>query len=353
MLRFPFEVGFAEVRADLDHYVALVIASLESDFLTLPRGSGFVDYPPFESGYEALKRATSGFTEVTPATVLPAVLQTPIALIVLRAMLGVTPPEWAYVATVRTRVDVPQGFARGLDRRVRLHPLQALPGTPATRGRVGALVQAACELLEAGAPQVPPDRIHRLDKLDTKEGLVSLRAAAGLGTAYPRLLYERFLGRPFAGHKDSVSDLIGGDLESRIEAALSGAGIRYRKTRRAERVPGFDQAPDFIIPDESDPRVVIEAKIAEDDGTARDKVTRIMNLATQSEKRYDVVACIGGRGFGIRREDVRRLLEATQGKLFTLKQLDKLVEFTRLRDFRTVEPPAPTPPSAGPETGTG
>jgi len=29
------------------------------------------------------------------------------------------------------------------------------------------------------------------------------------------------------------------------------------KTKRAERVPGFDQAPDFIIPSEYNPQVVI------------------------------------------------------------------------------------------------
>jgi len=35
------------------------------------------------------------------------------------------------------------------------------------------------------------------------------------------LLYERFLGRPFAGHRDSVSELVGDSLESVIEDVLS------------------------------------------------------------------------------------------------------------------------------------
>lgn len=60
------------------------------------------------------------------------------------------------------------------------------------------------------------------------------------------LLYERFLGRPpFAGHRDSVSDLIGDSLESAIEDVLTKAGISFRKTKRAERIEGFDQVPDF------------------------------------------------------------------------------------------------------------
>src|SRR5439155_3643925 len=132
-------------------------------------------------------------------------------------------------------------------------------------------------LLTEGAPAVPTDKVHRLDKSDTKGGLGSIQSAAKLGIPYPMLLYERFLGRPFAGHKDAVSELIGDILEVRIEETLSNAGISFRKTKRAERVSGFDQAPDFIVPDEFNPQVVIEAKIAEDDGTGRDKVTRVQH----------------------------------------------------------------------------
>ncbi len=36
---------------------------------------------------------------------------------------------------------------------------------------------------------------------------------------------------------------------------------------------------------------------------------------------------------GVRREDMRKLLLATRGKVFTLKTLDRLVECSRLREF--------------------
>src|SRR5438046_5425395 len=138
---------------------------------------------------------------------------------------------------------------------------------------------------------------------------------AGIGVPYAMLLYERFLGRPFAGHRDSISELIGDSMENVIESVLSEAGISYRKTKRAERIPGFDQAPDFIVPSEFNPHVVIEAKITEDDGTARDKITRIQHLSELSlagqppgQPRFEVIACIGGRGFKVRREDMKKLL---------------------------------------------
>jgi hypothetical protein len=72
-----------------------------------------------------------------------------------------------------------------------------------------------------------------------------------------------------------LAEMVGDVVESAIEDVLSKAGVSYRKTKRAERIAGFDQAPDFIIPDEFNPAVIIEAKLTEDDGTARDKVARV------------------------------------------------------------------------------
>jgi hypothetical protein len=111
---------------------------------------------------------------------------------------------------------------------------------------------------------------------------VGIRAFADLGAPYSVLLYERFLGRPVAGHRDSISELVGDVVENAIEDVLTNAGISYRKTKRAERLPGFDQAPDFVVPNEINPQVVIEAKLTEDDGTARDKVTHVQHLGALS-----------------------------------------------------------------------
>jgi hypothetical protein len=342
MATFSFEVPFDQVQASIDEYVSAIFSSLESEFLILPKGQGFIEYAVFEMGYEALKRATSGFTDITSPLLFDVVSESSISLIVLRTILGFTPSEWAYIATQRTGVEVTQGFARNLDRQIRMAPHRPLPRATVSVMRIKALIDIACQLLSEGSPYVEAGKIHRLDKADTKMGSDSLRTIAGIGVPYAMLLYERFLGRPFAGHRDSVSELVGDSLESAIEDVLSDAGISYRKTKRAERIPGFDQAPDFVSPSEFNPQVGIEAKITEDDGTARDKVTRVQHLGALSligqplsQPKFEVVACIGGRGFGVRREDMKKLLYATRGKVFTLRTLDKLIECSRLRDFRT------------------
>lgn len=343
-MRFPFEASVADIEANLDKYVDAVFDCLKSEFLVMPKGEGFVEFETFDSAYEALKRATRNFTEVRPDTVEPVVLSQPVSLIVLRCMLGFTPPEWAYYASEQTGVEIPQGAARAIDRRIRMSPKKALSGVKDdTRKRIQALVCTACQALGSGAPDGPSKTLHRLDQADTRDGLTSVQSLAGLGAPYSVLLYERLLGRPFAAHRDSVSELVGDIVENAIEDVLAREGISYRKTKRAEQVSGFDQVPDFFVPNEFNPSVVIEAKLTEDDGTARDKVTRVQHLEALSVQRqgqgkpsFEVVACIAGRGFKVRREDMKKLLRATQGKVFTLQNMKQLVANTRLAHFRTL-----------------
>ncbi len=147
-MSFPFEVGFDELQSDLDTYVDAVFGCLESEFLVMPKGEGFVEFPVFESGYEALKRGTGGFRTVTLDAILPVILETPIALVVLRCMLGFTPPEWAYYASRHTGVELTQGAARTIDRNIRMEPCAPLPMKGSvTERRICALITAACHAL--------------------------------------------------------------------------------------------------------------------------------------------------------------------------------------------------------------
>lgn len=341
-MRYPFNADPEDLRSNLDEYVTAIFGTLESEFLALPRGEGFVDYPTFAEAYEVLKRTTHGFTDVTRESLLNAVRFSPLSLVVIRTILGFTPPEWAYVANQRSAEGISQGWVRGLDRVVRKEPTKPLGGQRLASPKLEALLGTAADLLTTPPLLKKVDLIHRLDKADTRQGLLSLQNTAQLGVPYAMLLYERLLGRPFAGHRDSVSELVGDGLEELIETTLTRAGITFRKTKRAEKIPGFDQAPDFIIPDEFAPRVIIEAKITEDDGTARDKVSRILRLVSMAEERkrqgdvtFEVVACLAGRGFGVRREDMRQLLVATRGKVFTPNTMHYLVECTQLAAFKS------------------
>jgi hypothetical protein len=339
---YPFKSSFEEIKRNPDLFVDAIFSSLESEFLVMPKGVGFIEYPIFERGYEVLKSSTAAFSEFKLERIFPFIESQPISFIVLRTMLGFTPPEWGYVTTQRADLKIPQGFVRSLDRRIRMSPDKPMKLSGISKKRVEALLETAFQMLSASVPEVEKDQLHRLDKADTKQGIESIENLSAMGAPYAILLYERFLGRPFAGHRDSVSELVGDSLESAIEDILAKAGISFRKTKRAERIEGFDQSPDFIIPSEFNPQIIIEAKITEDDGTARDKVTRIQHLGELSvagrpknKPKYEVIACIGGRGFGVRREDMKKMILSTRGKVFTIKTLGSMIDNTRLHEFRT------------------
>jgi len=361
-LQRPFELTPEELSEKLEEMVDVTFSDLVSEFLLMPMGSGFIRYSDFRDAYEVLKRCSKAFEDFSAVAVHEAIHENCRVVGVLRAILGMTAPEWAELARSEVDSDVTQNAARSLDRRCREDPQyvheclrkfedrikranirgHTPPERPKTIERLDALVNVAVHYITRGAPDDQEGVIHRLAKFDTKGGLDSLRYASNESVPYAVLLYERYLGRPFAAHRDAVSELVGEVMENAIEERLRLAGVSYRKTGRAERIPGFGQAPDFCIPDEVSPAVIIEAKITSDDGTARDKVARIKELETQRNEhvaaghpRYEVVACIDGRGFRQRREDMRQLLLRLEGKVFATATLDHLISHTRIREFVT------------------
>lgn len=143
----PFEARPEEIESNLDHFVDMVFASLASGFMVMPRGSGFVDYATFEQGYEVVKRNTQAFSDVSATSLLSAVMEMQVSLIVIRTILGFTPPEWAYITTQTQGAEVSQSFARSLDRKVRVNPLQPLKNSERITLRVNAMLAAAAQFM--------------------------------------------------------------------------------------------------------------------------------------------------------------------------------------------------------------
>lgn len=342
--RHPFEATREQLVKDIEGYVDIFIAGLQSFFVVMPKGTGFVEYERFSRAYERLREKTSGFETLSEQVALDAIAEDPLVLVVLRTMTGLTPPELAHLARAETGSTVDQSAARRIDKRARDGNDLLVKVSDGTRQQVKGLVAMAVRLVTGGARPVGPGTIHRLDKVDTREGLAGAQRLAADGVPYQALLYERFLGRPFATHRDAVSEMVGEVLENAVEGELRARRIPFHKAAVAERFEDMDQAPDFLVPDEMKPFVVIEAKLAEDDGTARDKVTRVQHLAEIRERRlrggsygFDVIACVDGRGFGIRREDVKKLILATGGKLFSLSTIERLIDNTSLKDFEAAD----------------
>lgn len=223
MILRPYEVDPTDIPTHLGELVQATFDDLTSQFMLLPQGTSFLEYPDFRAGYEALRQHTNGFTMLDVDRCWRAVRQNAVAGIVLRTIVGVTPPEWQDLAKEETEEQFPNHWARGLDKNMKTNPAYFTTrggSSDLTVGRVTALFRAACNVLLEGASDTQDGMIHRLDKIDTKEGLDSIRYVAEQHVPYAVLLYERYLGRPFASHRDGVSELVGDVMENAIEDLL-------------------------------------------------------------------------------------------------------------------------------------
>lgn len=113
-----FELPYEKIESNIECYIDEVFSTLKSGFMTLPKGEGFIEYAAFEDGYELLKKTTRSFTALNEESMAELIFQYPITFIVLRAILGFTPSEWAEVATTQQGMEITQGFARNLDRKL-------------------------------------------------------------------------------------------------------------------------------------------------------------------------------------------------------------------------------------------
>lgn len=236
--RRPFEVDPTFLREHLDERVPVTVSDLVSEFLLLPKGAGFVEYADFRDALAVLQRHTRNFSVFSAETVGAAIRENSRVFAVLRAILGMTPPEWADLASLEVGAAVGQGPARTLDRKcradagyvgrverryyLRQHEKRtAQSKEPVARPKmleyIDALVAVAVDHITRGAPPDAEGLVHRLTKFDTQHGLGSVRHAANEGVPYAMLLYERYLGRPFASHRDAVSELVGEIMENAVE----------------------------------------------------------------------------------------------------------------------------------------
>lgn len=169
-MKYPFEAPFDEIELNPDQFIDCIYSCLQSQFLVMPKGEGFIEYPTFEDGYELLKRITEGFRKFSEEDIVNIIIDSPICFIVLRSILGLSPPEWAYISALRTGIKIDQTFARNLDRRIRMNPMNPLGRGKTRQERLNAMISTACQILREGAPFAGDKNLHRFNKADTCNG---------------------------------------------------------------------------------------------------------------------------------------------------------------------------------------
>jgi hypothetical protein len=154
------------------------------------------------------------------------------------------------------------------------------------------------------------------------------------GVAYSALLYQRYIGSVFGQAINASSSLKADLLEGPVERLLRERGVPYYRVGTREKVPGWEQAPDFFIPNKEEPKVVIEAKVAEDGGTARDKASRIERLSRAAYARnITLISVVDGLGFYRINDVLAPILGNSKGLVYTYKNLPEILQIPALRAF--------------------
>lgn len=305
-----------------------------------------VDQDAFVAAYDALAGATGNFTAVDRDTLATALVEYPASLIALRMVVGLTQNELAVAAKLVEPDATISGSA------IKTFERSAPGGT--TNARRRALVELVATTINAAmrrdiltVPDEAAANFHsKLDRDDTAEGWTSVHDAAAVGVPYSALLYQRYVGGAWRQVQDAYSEIKGDNvLEIPLERLLQDERVPYWRTpggasgaAETARRFGLSPGPDFVIPDDQ-PAVIIESKVAEDGGTARDKASRIKNLADTGHRAGLVVcAVVDGKGWSERPGALVDVVIATSGRTYTLSTLAQLLDLPEINGLRGTAP---------------
>ena len=283
------------------------------------------DESDFDSAYECLAEHTRNFVDVSQGNLIRALTENPLALAPLRMILGLTYNElsWAMKLTrpgTTTSGTTLRNFERGPK------PERITARRSEMMERIAGTADAAMDRAILQIPESASRYFHsKLDKRDTSDGWHSVEAAAG-GVPYSALLYQRYVGGVWRQIQDAYSEVKGDKLlEQPIADLFDANGVSYYRSgtgatgaTETERKFGLSPGPDFVLPEDS-PTVIIESKVAEDGGTARDKAARVKNAAEAAKDRGLLpCAVVDGKGWSERPKALLDVVIATDGRTYSL-----------------------------------
>jgi hypothetical protein len=285
------------------------------------------DHGSFREIYEKVLERTEGFSRVDDGNVAEILVDYPPSLLVFRSIAALSLDELSLL------LRETQGFALSKDQMREFELGRAVGKADVQRWHEasGPLAKILCDAIGGDLLELPhtaPKTLFRgrKDKTDTRAGWGSVRVTAEHGVPYWELLYQRYVGGFFRQAMDASSSIKGDILEVAVVQLLSNNHIPFYRTRPREKIPSWEQAPDFLLPNRENPTVALEAKLAEDGGTARDKAARVERFCLEARKKGVLpIAVIDGKGFYRLNDVTAPILKNTRGETYTLKTLERLL----------------------------
>lgn len=286
----------------------------------------------FRTVFAEVSRLTHGFSQTSPEKIAEVLKDFPPSLLVFRLVAALTLDEISILLSVQRGIEISKDLMRDLEmgRTVGDRPRQrwveiADPLGEVLASAVGGDLLALPEILNSTEFKT------RKQRPDTINGWQSVKHMANRGVEYWVLLYQRYVGGFFRQAMDASSSIKGDILEGALTRLFAEHRIPFYRTKPREKLPNWEQAPDFLLPDEKKPSLVVEAKLAEDGGTARDKAARIERLCREAKSKGIVpIAVIDGKGFYRINDVTAPILRNTEGETYTLKTIERILDLPEI-----------------------
>lgn len=290
----------------------------------------FYEAPYFRAAYVAAATATSDFTVFDETTLSTTITDDPRTLLVFRTILGLAKAEFAQATVLVAEAAERAGVsARKIDSMER-------NGATATPAQATTIAQTLTQIMDGSLFGDPGGGLRsKQAKFDTENGWSSASNLATTGVPYADFLHQRHYGGAYRQVLDATSTKRGNLIEDAVEQLFLSAGVPYIRTGahdQAEIARRFElqvqPAPDFVIFDDSGSlRGILECKLVNDGGTARDKALRFERLRGESIRLGGIplFAVLSGMGWTRVNDTLGPVVRDTEGRVFTLATLGEIL----------------------------
>jgi len=307
----------------------LYVPHLAPDYAYVP-SDDFYELPHFRDAYEKASATTSGFRDVSVSRLAAVIQAEPTVLLPLRVITGLNRGEFA--ASTKLVADALQ-----------LKPLSAAKvdsmertGTVTSAQQARVAAETIDQIMQGTLFGSPPGHFKsKQDKPDTVNGWATVQDLAANGVPYGVFLHQRHYGGAFGQLLNATSEQRGDLVEDAVEALFVSNGILFIRTgsqNQGEIAARFGvtvlPAPDFVVYDESDNlRAMLECKVTNDGGTARDKALRFERLHGESVRLGGIplFAVLGGLGWTRVNDTLGPVIGYCDGRVFSISNLSEML----------------------------
>ncbi|MGH3872447.1 MAG: hypothetical protein ACRDSR_13240 [Pseudonocardiaceae bacterium] len=290
----------------------------------------FYERPYFAEVYAVVDEATDGFTRIDEAHLARVVQEDPRTLLVLRTILGLTKDEFAHSTAI-----VAEMLAVTKVTGTKVGTVEK-DGTPLSDDQARLVAATIVRVMDGSLFGAPGGELRaKQHKLDTRAGWGSVESLHRNGLSYVDLLHQRHYGGAYRQVTDGTSTRRGDLIEDAVEQLLADAGVPCIRTGAHNQGDIADRfeiqvrpAPDFVVYDSAGVlRAILECKLVNDGGTARDKALRFARLRAESVRLGGIplLAVLGGMGWARVNDTLGPVVRDTDGRVFTIATLPEML----------------------------